>query len=466
MKILKRAQKRNQYKVSIDKKEWENIGAKTGWLKLTASQSMVRIASFNLKKSYSQLRAFYKKATEQTTTELVSATPDLKQSIFDNLSVYDYDHTFSLWRKDPNQRLTADEAKRVIADALYRSLQRQENKHYLNEVSAYSQAQRKFSMNVGFRDRKFTVSLNGISMPASMIIVFNGEVTSQFVLLPIGNFHVGAEDEEGAPVQPRMRRNLKDAADAFEAVSAAGYIAGNITIACVLQKHKVENAEIKLPQKKLDDLKEKIREALNAGQDIAQLQAEYDRVDQEIRIVRNNLNTQLQSLWKAYGSGYEKLDAKNIKTVAMATSGRVDVPIMRKCLTYFTSITGEDVKMETKNKRTEAGFDILLSRKTELHELVVNLGVRNAFQDLIDTATIENAKTSRRTASVLTMPLTTHKAKILEAVLKNTEIVSKIMDDFGVGRPEAEVAIRDSFEAGFSGEPDIQPDIQPDAQPA
>jgi hypothetical protein len=403
-------------RIKLSRSQWENAGIKAGWIKNSKSQQIIKTASLKIIESHNQLLGFYKQAQTLTAQEVLTLTPSIDQAILDALAVYGYEDEFVIRNRETRIPLSQEQAKSSLASAISYAIKSSENKEQLDTISAYARANRRFALVIGVEDKKLTLSFNGIRMPGPVMSVLNAEIAKQNIVdFPRGGYVAPRGGHAGEGLKPRLQRRISDSSDAFEAISAAGYIAGNISLACILQRHN----NVTSPQ-----------------------------------------TGRLHNLWLDYGLGFHELESFRWLAVAIADHGLSQPNIMRKALTYFTNITGVDKEIEQNDTRTRAGFDMFLTKRDEVYNLATNLGVISDYVQMTEDAANQNVLFRRR-ANVLTMPLAEHEERIFDAVIGNTEIMQRITQEFGVNRGEAEEAAREAFDAGVAGHPNIQPDLHP-----
>jgi hypothetical protein len=302
-----------------------------------------------------------------------------------------------------------------------------EHKAQMDMLSAYVRAGRKFAMAVASDTKKLTLSFNGVRMPSSVESVMNGLVSRGHKIDVLFSPREERKMEErtrqeAERMMPKLRRGISDSTDALEAISAAGYIAGHVTLAFILQQP--------------------------AG----------------VEIISRQSTGRLNSLWRSFGLGFNDLRPYRWLVLAVADEGATEFDIMRKALTYFTSIVGVDREME-EGGRGRAGFDVYLSKREEASDLATNLGIISDYSSMAEKAAYENVNVRRngdvliRDENVLMMPLAARKDEIFQTVIGNPDIIQPIVRDYGATREEAEQVAKDIFEEGFSGSPNIRPDL-------
>lgn len=404
-------------KIKLAKSQWELIGTKAGWI--SKSQQIYKAASRNIVNSRNHLSEFYKKAQNLTSQEILSevSTDTIQQAISSSLHIYGYGEHNDFYLRNPltNEILMPEEAKRVIDQAAAISIQSKQHKNILDLIFAYIKASRGFSLVVTMEDKKLTISFNGVKLPLSASILLHQEVAKKAMISAGDN--KATQRKKNVEIKPRLQRPISSADEALEAIAAAGYIAGHITLACVLQKHP------------------------NA---------------------RSPQEGDLHALWRAWGMGLNELTPDNWKAVAMCEHGFANPSIMKKALTYFTTITAEDRRILEEDVRTEANFDVFLTRKSEIYTLAVNLGVINEYVNMTEEASHQNML-FRRTANVLTLLLGSEPMlnRVFDIVTRNMNLMPLIMKEYDSSRAEAEQTAKEFFDKGVIGQPDIIPDINP-----
>jgi len=406
-------------RIKLSKSQWELIGATTGWLKLSKSQQIYRTASQNIKNAYNQLLSYYKKAKTLTAQEMALevSLETIQSAVSNSLHVYGYGEHQDFYLRNPstNEILSESEAKTIIDHAASISLQSKQHKNNLDLIFAYVKDSRSFYLVVTMEEKKLTMSFNGVKFPPSVSIILHQEVAKQ-ASINVGDKR-STKKHKDIETKPRLQREISTANEALEAIASAGYITGHITLACILQKHP------------------------NA---------------------RSPQEGDLNALWRAWGLGFNELEPDRWKAVAMCESGFVDARLMKKALTYFTTITAEDRRILEDDVRKEANYDVFLTRKNEIYTLASNLGVINEYVNMTEEASRQNML-FRRTSNVLTLILGREEMldRVFNTVIVNMNLMSIIMREYGVTREEAEQTAKEAFDNAVIGHPDITPDIRP-----
>ena len=357
----------------------------------------------------------------------VAPAQAVEGAVLGSLSIYGYGENFVLRDLATNAPVPLEQARTVIASAITATMMAREHKAQMDMLSAYVRADRKFAMAVASDAKKMTLSFNGVRMPLSVESVMNGLVSRGHKIDVLFSPREERKMEErtrqeAERIMPKLRRGISDSTDALEAISAAGYIAGHVTLAFILQQP--------------------------AG----------------VEIISRQSTGRLNSLWRSFGLGFNDLRPYRWLVLAVADEGTTEFDIMRKALTYFTSIVGVDREME-EGGRGRAGFDVYLSMREEASDLATNLGIISDYAGMAEKAAYENVNVRRngdvliRDENVLMMPLAARKDEIFQTVIGNQDIIQPIVRDYGATREEAEQVAKDIFEEGFSGSPNIRPDL-------
>jgi hypothetical protein len=357
----------------------------------------------------------------------VAPAQAVEGAVLGSLSIYGYGENFVLRDLATNAPVPLEQARTVIASAITATMMAREHKAQMDMLSAYVRADRKFAMAVASDAKKMTLSFNGVRMPLSVESVMNGLVSRGHKIDVLFSPREERKMEErtrqeAERIMPKLRRGISDSTDALEAISAAGYIAGHVTLAFILQQP--------------------------AG----------------VEIISRQSTGRLNSLWRSFGLGFNDLRPYRWLVLAVADEGTTEFDIMRKALTYFTSIVGVDREME-EGGRGRAGFDVYLSKREEASDLATNLGIISDYAGMAEKAAYENVNVRRngdvliRDENVLMMPLAARKDEIFQTVIGNQDIIQPIVRDYGATREEAEQVAKDIFEEGFSGSPNIRPDL-------